>query len=62
VARRSRPIKPVKTSARLWTRAGSTAGMGRSKIRRMEGVKTSAHRPVKPRAAAVKHSQALARA
>ena len=57
MARRIRPIKAVIALAVNQTRARSAAETGRARIRPIEPVKTSAARPVRPRATAVKHSQ-----
>jgi hypothetical protein len=60
VARRRRPIEPVKASAIKKTRARTASETGRSRIRPIEPVKASAPRPKRPRAIAVKHSHAPA--
>jgi hypothetical protein len=58
MAKRVRPIQPVKASAVKETRARSASEAGGARIRPIQPVKALAPRPVRPRAIAVKHSQA----
>jgi hypothetical protein len=60
MARRVRPIPPVKASAVKETRARSASEAGGARIRPIQPVKASAPRPSRPRSIAVRHIQAPA--